>query len=309
MKRFKNILVAAQNITGKNSSLKIAASLAALNKARITVVDVVKDLSAYMNILPAASHSSDLEDQIIQDHIERLDHMIAPFADKGIDISRKVLRGTPFLEIIREVLKKQHDLVVITPEVQSGFSEILFGSTTMHLMRKCPCPVLAIKPGQAEKFSRILAAIDFEPADNENTELNAKIMEMSLSLAQMHGGEIHAVHSCHFDLKGMRMPGYAVLGITEEMQKIHFKWFNKLVKKHVPEAADDQIHCLEGEAASVIPKLIKKMQIDIIVMSTIGKTDVPGFFIGNTAEKLLHRVGCSVLAVKPEGYISPVRAD
>ena len=41
-------------------------------------------------------------------------------------------------------------------------------------------------------------------------------------------------------------------------------------------------------------------------MGTLCRTGIPGFFIGNTAEKVLHRVDCSVLTIKPENFISPV---
>ena len=34
-----------------------------------------------------------------------------------------------------------------------------------------------------------------------------------------------------------------------------------------------------------------------------------GFFIGNTAESVLQQVNCSVLTVKPEGFVSPVTLD
>ncbi|MEN8233111.1 MAG: hypothetical protein ABFR35_10600 [Thermodesulfobacteriota bacterium] len=38
-------------------------------------------------------------------------------------------------------------------------------------------------------------------------------------------------------------------------------------------------------------------------------TGIPGFILGNTAEKVLHRVDYSVLMVKPEDFISPVTID
>jgi len=56
----------------------------------------------------------------------------------------------------------------------------------------------------------------------------------------------------------------------------------------------------------VIPELVKHKDIDLIVMDTIGRTGIPGMIMGNTAERLLDRVECSILAIKPEGYISPV---
>ena len=43
-------------------------------------------------------------------------------------------------------------------------------------------------------------------------------------------------------------------------------------------------------------------------MGTVGRTGIPGFFIGNTAEGILTQVNCSVLTVKPVGFESPVKA-
>jgi len=44
-------------------------------------------------------------------------------------------------------------------------------------------------------------------------------------------------------------------------------------------------------------------------MGTVGRVGIPGFFIGNTAEEILKRVECSVLAIKPAGFVSPVGAE
>jgi len=41
-------------------------------------------------------------------------------------------------------------------------------------------------------------------------------------------------------------------------------------------------------------------------MGTVCRTGIPGYFIGNTAESILSEVSCSVLTLKPEGFISPV---
>jgi len=42
------------------------------------------------------------------------------------------------------------------------------------------------------------------------------------------------------------------------------------------------------------------------VMGTVGRVGLPGLLIGNTAETILGRVGCAVLAIKPEGFQTPV---
>ena len=67
-----------------------------------------------------------------------------------------------------------------------------------------------------------------------------------------------------------------------------------------------EVHLLNGDPGLVIPELVKQQDIDLIVMGTIARTGIPGMLMGNTAECLLHRVGCSILAIKPDGYFSPV---
>ena len=46
-----------------------------------------------------------------------------------------------------------------------------------------------------------------------------------------------------------------------------------------------------------------------IMMGTVGRTGIPGFIMGNTAETVLNRIDCSVLAIKPEGFVTPVRLE
>ena len=66
-------------------------------------------------------------------------------------------------------------------------------------------------------------------------------------------------------------------------------------------------HLVKGVPRREIPALAKRLGADLVVMGTVARTGVPGFFIGNTAETILRSVRCSVLAVKPEGFVSPVR--
>jgi universal stress protein E len=63
---------------------------------------------------------------------------------------------------------------------------------------------------------------------------------------------------------------------------------------------------LKGEPGSVIAEFAEAKKIDLIVMGTVGRTGLAGFIMGNTAETILRAVRCSVIAVKPEGFESPV---
>lgn len=54
-------------------------------------------------------------------------------------------------------------------------------------------------------------------------------------------------------------------------------------------------------------KLSAALALVLLVMGTVTRTGIQGFLIGNTAEQILQRVACSVLAVKPDGVVSPVQ--
>ena len=44
-------------------------------------------------------------------------------------------------------------------------------------------------------------------------------------------------------------------------------------------------------------------------MDTVARTGIAGFIVGNTAESILRNVDCSVLTVKPEGFVSPIKVQ
>ena len=88
------------------------------------------------------------------------------------------------MEIVREVVRVGYDLVVKPAEGRGGISGMLFGGTDLHLLRKWPCPVWIIKPTKRKKYARILAAVDPNPGEETNAELNRLILDLATSLAQ-----------------------------------------------------------------------------------------------------------------------------
>ena len=62
-------------------------------------------------------------------------------------------------------------------------------------------------------------------------------------------------------------------------------------------------------ARKEIPALAKQIDADLVVMGTVVRTGVAGFIMGNTAETILNQSNCSVLAIKPPGFQTPVELD
>jgi len=66
------------------------------------------------------------------------------------------------------------------------------------------------------------------------------------------------------------------------------------------------LHLPQGNAQKLIPEMAASRQTDLVVMGTVARTGIPGIIIGNTAEAVLDQLECSVLAVKPPGFMTPV---
>ena len=64
-----------------------------------------------------------------------------------------------------------------------------------------------------------------------------------------------------------------------------------------------------GEPADAIPEFVVSEGIDVLVMGTVARGGIPGMLIGNTADRVLRKWPCSVLTVKPDGFVSPVRLE
>lgn len=238
----------------------------------------------------------------------RLERLIAPIRDKGVRIEAKVLTGIPFIEIIRQVLIYKHDLVMKTAAGTTGTKAMLFGSTALHLMRKCPCPVWITKPIKHKHYTRIMAAVDPDTWDATKAGLNRMIMELSTSLAKREDSQLHVVQAWNPYKENVLPDNVTPSGIGDEPRepKIHKRLLNELLARHTVKGLNPQAHLTEGNAEDVILSLARKEQIELIVMGTVGRIGLPGFFIGNTAEDILRQVDCSVLTVKPDGFVTPV---
>ncbi len=312
MKRFKNILAVVDPARDQDEGLERAAELARENEARLAAIVCLDDA------LPRGEGDV-IRQAIVAGMTERLAALAAPVRERGIEVEIRIVFGEPFLEIIRRVLRAQHDLVVKvahTAEFDSGFG---FASTDLHLLRKCPCPVWMIAgdgTGGDEPRRGVLACVNPVSEDDRDNEVAATILELATSLAIRHGVPCHAVHAWSAPLEQIwaespwlqldlaDLDELAVL--TEER---HASRFHELVDRFRPLAADFSAHLRKGDPAAVITRIAEELKVEVVVMSTIGRTGIAGLFIGNTAETVLSAVRCSVLAIKPRGFVSPVTLD
>lgn len=320
MKLFKNILYVAQEPISQGPAMARAVSLAENNQADLTIIDVVPVVTAGIGMPPGGPISTELQSAMVGKRRTELESLIAPYQQRR-DIQIEVLVGQMFLEVIRAVLRNEHDLL-IKPAENPDFIERLFGSNDMHLLRKCPCPVWLTRPDEKSNYGCILAAVDFNLDNTSNTaeqSLNQQILDLASSLALSDFASLHLVHvwdaPAEMTVRSWAdNPNEASMTYVEGERSRHERAFNRLrdqlrneIGKEAYDHLSPQFHLRRGAASTVIPEMAKQLQADLVVMGTVARTGISGLFIGNTAETILEQLQCSVLAVKPLGFVSPIK--
>jgi len=310
MQRFKNILYFADGKLEPCPALERAVTLAEANGARLTVIDVIEPQEELPQI--RARFGSDLNGILREHRRQALEEMLRPFNRPDSIIYIQVLTGTPFIEVIRKVLSGRHDLVIKTCRPPEGLYQQLLGSTDMHLMRKCPCPVWIDRPPALLPYRRILAAVD--PVDENSKGCARLVMDLATSLAERESAQLDIVHAWRVSGESMLRSGRVRISEKEmkehleQTRRYHEEAFNGLLENYGLSTESARVHLVKGTPASVIHNLSVAIESDIIVMGTVGRTGIPGFFIGNTAEEILQATQASVLAIKPADFVSPVIA-
>lgn len=318
MNQFNNILYLSEAGDAQASSLERAVTMAENNQAKLTVIDVVPVLTAGIGLPAGGPISEKLQTRMLTDHREELEALVAPYREL-LDIETEVLVGTRFIQAIRAVLRNNYDLL-IKPVEDPDFIQRLFGSDDMQLLRNCPCPLWLVREAEKPKYENILAAVDFDldNPDAEDQGLNRQIVDLASSLALADFANMHLAHvweapgelSIRLWSDDPDKATAAYLNDVRHKHEVALETFRKQLKKRMGDETYDYLapsfHLYQGTAATVIPELAQKVDADLVVMGTVARTGIAGLLIGNTAEAILEQLQCSVLAVKPTGFVSPV---
>lgn len=319
MKRFENILyVVEEDAEDDPGALARAVALADSNQARLTVLCTAEHprLGPFAGKLELA----DYEARVRAQAAARLEALLTPFSE-SVAVHINVVFGAPVVQVIRDVLRNKRDLVVKAAG-DGGMHRFLYGGIDQHLLRKCPCPVWIVQAQGPGQYKRVLAAIDFDPWDEDGQEeiVNRRILEMAGAIAVADFAELHVAHAWESVTENVLRVFGSELSQYDAAENIERERRNHLARmEHLTESlrrwigADSydylspRLHLRRGSARNVIPELAAELQTDLVVMGTISRTGIPGLIIGNTAEVILNNIACAVLAVKPPGFVSPVQ--
>jgi len=313
METYQNILVVIDPTTDDQKALKRAIELASLiysaNKAttKITAFLSIFDFSYEMTTILSSEERNIMRQSVIKDKEVWLKSIVKSL-NTDLEVECKVIwHNRPFEAIIEQVIANKYDIVIKGTHQHDKLKSVVFTPTDWHILRKCPCPVLLVKEHSWPKDGNVIASVNVGSDEEEHNSLNIKITEEANQLASLIKANVHLVNS---------YPGTPV-NIAIEIPEFNSSEYNDAMLKHHQEAMNEHAnkynidikntYVEEGLPETVIEQVAERLDAELVVLGTVGRTGISAALIGNTAEHVIDHLNCDVLALKPDGYISPLQ--
>ncbi|HUY90606.1 MAG TPA: universal stress protein [Pirellulales bacterium] len=286
-------------------AIKQAIWLGGKARAELTFFAAV-ELSA-AEIQPLGDDPADIERRIEALGQSVLQELVDRAAKDGVAAKSQLTTGKGWVEITREVVRGGHDLAIVGTRGMGAIGRMLFGSTAMKLLQNCPCPVWVTRPDARPAPTNLLVASDF-------SEVSDSALRLAMRLAALAGANVHLLHVFNSPFARLSDAGLIEANLEETYHARDLKHAQRRLEEQLQRVSGGQPHARVkqevvqgvGSPDAYILEFIKAHEIDLLVMGTMARGGIPGVFIGNTAERLVHQAGCSLLAVKPADFKCPI---
>ena len=252
-----------------------------------------------------------MRDAAVAERAGRLERQAAELRRDGLEVTTHVHWDNPLhAGILHRIEEWRPDLVVKDTHYHSPLKRTFFSNTDWHLVRTCPVPLLLAKPAAWPARPRILAAIDPAHQHAKPAALDGDILDAAQLVARCLDGQVEVVHAFFpaallAATAGMAgMPLAAGIGTADLVEAERAR-----ITAGVHEVAASRglkpavTRVLQGAVAELLPKYAEQTDAAILVMGAVSRSRLRELFVGSTAERVLDRLPCDVLVVKPLDFV------
>lgn len=308
MQKYKNILVVADPEREQQPAIYRAIHLAKVcDDVKIIVFLAIYDFSYEMTSMLSSDERDAMRRGVVMQREEWLKEIIQPHTEKGINIEIKVVwHNRPYESIIADVFSQDIDLLIKATYEHDKLGSVIFTPTDWHLLRKCPVPVLLVKGENWPTNGNVLACVNLSAEDEAHEDLNDKIVKEAIAFSSITQASVNLVNAYPATPVNItiELPEFDPASYTDAVRGHHLMTMKALRQKYC--IAEEQTYVVEGLAENVIPQVADEIKAEIVILGTTGRTGLSAVFIGNTAENTIDSLNCDLLALKPDGYISPL---
>ena len=242
-------------------------------------------------------------EQLLSRLRRHLEELAAPLRKQGLTITVDAVWDHPFdLAIIKKAAAHDYWLVAKDTHHHNVLQRTLLTNVDWHLIRKCPAPLLLVKDRKLVAEPNVLAAVDPVNEHDKPAALDDRIFTFAGDLARVLRGHLHVVHSYAAPM-GAELPPDVLKLIAQE----HRAAMAKFLDTHA--VLGGRSHLYEGLAHECLQKAAQEHAADFVVMGAVARRGLKRLFIGSTAERVLDRLACDLVIIKPLEFEVPDNVD
>jgi len=303
--KFNNILVVLNPENDKQYALARAVRLVKEQKSevpvKITVFLAAYDLSYEISALLSAEEREEMHRGVIAQRQKEIQPYLEKYADPMIEFRPVVVWSSNEAEAISaEVEKNNYDLVVKYTKEEESLTSLIFTPMDWQLLRKCPTPMLVVRDGDWKHQRRILVAVNVSGDEDYHETFNKSLVSLSIDLADnLERGNIHLVSAYPPTPINMAidLPEFHTSEYTNGIRGQYL--INMKALRQSFGIDEDHTHVREGFPEDVIPDVAKELEAELVVLGTLGRTGLSAALLSNTAEHVISKLSCNLLAIKP----------
>jgi nucleotide-binding universal stress UspA family protein len=222
-------------------------------------------------------------------------HLKALMAHETVTLESEVLFGDPAREILRIAEDKDAGLILLASHGTSAEGPWLLGHIAAKVLRATKRPIMLIRERatqaaleQRKLLRRILVPLD-------GSEIGEAALCYAVALANKTGAEI-ALIEVFEQVRGVGASGarYSIPD-DESVRKSLLSYLNHVAEPIKNEGLTVSTTVLFGNAAGKIIEYVEKNGIDLIAVSTHGRSGLGRWVFGNVTDKILHTGNVAVL--------------
>ncbi|MCU0838569.1 MAG: universal stress protein [Rhodospirillales bacterium] len=281
----KSILIASDLSARSDRAFERAATLASQHQAHLVVLHVVDE-----------EQRPSVIDHLIREARIALESDVAARMARlqaAADIEVRVEVGRDFADIIRCADDIHAEIVVLGTHRTSSLADLFRGSTAELVLRRGRLPVLLVKAPCHRPYERVLVAVDFSIFSRSAVEMAVRVAPAA-RIQLLH--VFHVPFEAFIDNRDTR----------DELRQQHLNRLNAMIDEEMNRLAGMALEPMspferivrQGDIRPAIQEEVARVEADLLVVGTHGRTGVGHALLGSIAEDLLRSPPCDVLAVK-----------
>jgi len=210
----------------------------------------------------------------------------------GLTVQTLILHGRPDEQILQTLEAGDYELVCMATHGRSGLDRWIRGSVAERVLRGAPTPVFLANPQgiSLPAVARILVPLD-------GSRLAGKALTLAGPLASKADAELVLLH---VDVPGANPSVHPVPEVaTRKAQERAEAALEGAKAKLEAKGARVRVVGRYGAPADQIMQAIEAETIDLVAMSSHGRTGLSRWRFGSVAEKVLRQCRCPVLVWRP----------